>query len=35
VSFTKIVKRGWDFETSLKLPQFRKAMKAALNQLVQ
>jgi hypothetical protein len=34
VPFAKIVKHGWDFEASLKLPQFRKAMKAGLNELV-
>jgi hypothetical protein len=35
VPLAKIVKHGWDFEASLKLPQRRKAMKAALKQPVQ
>jgi hypothetical protein len=35
VPFAKIVKHSWDFEASLKLPQFRKAMRAALDGLVQ
>jgi hypothetical protein len=30
----KLLKHGWDFEASLKVPQFRKAMKAAMKQLV-
>jgi hypothetical protein len=34
IPFVKIVKHDWDFEISLKLPQFRKAMKAALNEPV-
>jgi hypothetical protein len=34
VPLAKLVKHVWDFETSLKLPQFGKAMKPALKQLV-
>jgi hypothetical protein len=34
VPFAKIVKHGWDFEASLKPPKFRRAMRAALNELV-